>query len=157
MEQTSSNGTEPIEGQHTPPQPITSRRVKDDRQVVTLPDEPAAFHRVSIGRGKWALMHMGMNRARRRAKAAADRAAKRRAKRTARVKACRAQRKAAAMMTLDQAIAAIRGYEVTPAEREEQLRSFAYGNAAISNPNVTREMVDRAAEELAREAGGNGE
>lgn len=97
MEQTGANGTEPIEGQHTLPQPLTSRRVKDDRPTVTLPDEPAAFAHVSIGRGKWALMHTGMNRARRRAKAAADQAKRRRAKRTARVKACRAQRKAAAM------------------------------------------------------------
>lgn len=50
-------------------------------------------------------------------------------------------------------LAAARDREMTPAEREEQRRSFAYGNAAISNPHVTREMVDRAAEELAREGG----
>ncbi len=37
---------------------------------------------------------------------------------------------------------------MTPEQREEQRRSFAYGNAKISNPNVTREMVDRAAEEM---------
>lgn len=29
--------------------------------------------------------------------------------------------------------------------REEQVRSFAYGNAALSDPDVTREMVDDAA------------
>lgn len=39
---------------------------------------------------------------------------------------------------------------MTAAEREEQRRSFAYGNAAIANGHVTREAIDRAAEELAR-------
>jgi hypothetical protein len=37
-------------------------------------------------------------------------------------------------------------------EREEQRRSFAYGNAAMSNPRVTREMIDRAAERLEAES-----
>jgi hypothetical protein len=41
--------------------------------------------------------------------------------------------------------------EMTPEEREAQRRSFAYGNAVIDNPNVTREMVDAAAEKIARE------
>lgn len=35
--------------------------------------------------------------------------------------------------------------------KERQRRSFAYGNVHIDNPNVTREMVDRAAERLASE------
>lgn len=35
---------------------------------------------------------------------------------------------------------------MTPEEREEQRRSFAYGNAAIENPGVTRELVDRVAD-----------
>jgi len=35
---------------------------------------------------------------------------------------------------------------MTPEQREEQRRSFAYGNAKISNPSVTREMIDLAAE-----------
>lgn len=30
-------------------------------------------------------------------------------------------------------------------EREAQRRSFAFGNASIDNPNVTREMIDAAA------------
>jgi hypothetical protein len=42
-------------------------------------------------------------------------------------------------------------HEMTPEEREAQRRSFAYGNAVIDNPNVTREMVDAAAEKIARE------
>jgi len=41
--------------------------------------------------------------------------------------------------------------EMTPAEKEEQRRSFAYGNANIENPAVTRAIIDRAAEELTRE------
>lgn len=38
------------------------------------------------------------------------------------------------------------GYVMTPAEREAQRRSFAFGNAAIDNPNVTREMVNEIAD-----------
>jgi hypothetical protein len=37
-------------------------------------------------------------------------------------------------------------------EREEQRRSFAYGNTAFENPLITREMVDREAEKLAARA-----
>jgi hypothetical protein len=36
----------------------------------------------------------------------------------------------------------------TAREKEEQRRSFAYGNIAIENPRITREMIDKAAEEL---------
>lgn len=36
----------------------------------------------------------------------------------------------------------------TPAEKEEQRRSFAYGNTKIENPRITREMVDKAADDL---------
>jgi hypothetical protein len=39
----------------------------------------------------------------------------------------------------------------TPQEREDQRRSFAYGNTAFENPRITREMVDRQAEKLATE------
>lgn len=35
---------------------------------------------------------------------------------------------------------------MTPAEREAQRRSFAYGNVAIDNPLVTRALVDEVAE-----------
>ena len=34
----------------------------------------------------------------------------------------------------------------TPADRERQRRSFAYGNAKTENDRVTRAMIDRAAE-----------
>ena len=40
----------------------------------------------------------------------------------------------------------------TPEHREEQRRSFAFGNTAFENKLITREMVDREAEKLAREA-----
>lgn len=38
--------------------------------------------------------------------------------------------------------------EVSPEQKEEQRRSFAYGNTNIENPRITRETVDQAAEEL---------
>ncbi len=41
--------------------------------------------------------------------------------------------------------------EPSPEHREAQRRSFAYGNAAFENDLVTREMIDREAEKLARE------
>ena len=36
----------------------------------------------------------------------------------------------------------------TPEEKEQQRRSFAYGNTKIENSRITREMVDSAADEL---------
>jgi hypothetical protein len=48
--------------------------------------------------------------------------------------------------------------ESTPEQRELQRRSFAYGNTAFENSRITREMVDREAERLARESNvGSGE
>ena len=40
--------------------------------------------------------------------------------------------------------------EMTPAEQEEQRRSFAYGNTKIENDLITREMIDEAADRLAK-------
>jgi hypothetical protein len=40
----------------------------------------------------------------------------------------------------------------TAEQRELQRRSFAFGNTAFENKLITREMIDRQAEELAREA-----
>jgi hypothetical protein len=37
---------------------------------------------------------------------------------------------------------------LTPEDKEAQRRSFAYGNAKLHNPKVTREDIDRAAERL---------
>jgi hypothetical protein len=38
--------------------------------------------------------------------------------------------------------------EASPEQKEEQRRSFAYGNTNIENPRITRETVDQEAEEL---------
>jgi hypothetical protein len=39
----------------------------------------------------------------------------------------------------------------TAEQREEQRRSFAYGNTAFENSRITREMIDQQAEKLAGE------
>lgn len=39
----------------------------------------------------------------------------------------------------------------TDAQREEQRRSFAYGNTAFENELITREMIDRQAELIEKE------
>jgi len=41
----------------------------------------------------------------------------------------------------------LKNYKVTEKERKEQAISFAYGNVKLSNPNITREMVEKAYEE----------
>jgi hypothetical protein len=38
--------------------------------------------------------------------------------------------------------------KVNEAQREEQRRSFVYGNTAVENEQITREMVNRQAEAL---------
>lgn len=40
--------------------------------------------------------------------------------------------------------------QMTPAQQEEQRRSFAYGNTKIENDLITRDMIDEAAERLAK-------
>jgi hypothetical protein len=40
--------------------------------------------------------------------------------------------------------------EFSSAEKEEQRRSFAYGNTKIENSRITREIVDREAESLSK-------
>jgi hypothetical protein len=52
---------------------------------------------------------------------------------------------------------AARTAETTPEHREEQRRTFAYGNTAFENSRITREMVDRQADKLAREASPKGQ
>ena len=37
---------------------------------------------------------------------------------------------------------------MTPAQEEEQCRSFAYGNTKLGNDLITRKMIDEAAERL---------
>jgi hypothetical protein len=53
------------------------------------------------------------------------------------------------MPTIEELIEATRKITMTPEQAEEQRRSFAYGNTAIENDLITREMVDEAAERLA--------
>jgi hypothetical protein len=45
-----------------------------------------------------------------------------------------------------------KGVVATPEHREEQRRSFAYGNTAYENGRITREMVNEQADKLARAA-----
>jgi hypothetical protein len=49
---------------------------------------------------------------------------------------------------LDKLIQAAKFRDFTAREREEQRRSFAYGNTRIENSRITRETVDKAAETL---------
>ena len=39
----------------------------------------------------------------------------------------------------------------TPEQREQQRRSFVYGNTHFENELITREMIDREAEKLAKD------
>ena len=38
--------------------------------------------------------------------------------------------------------------EMTPLQKEAQRRSFVYGNTKIANEAITRDMVDKAAEQI---------
>jgi hypothetical protein len=38
--------------------------------------------------------------------------------------------------------------KLSPEQKEEQRRSFAYGNTNIENSRITRDTVDREAEDL---------
>lgn len=49
---------------------------------------------------------------------------------------------------LDRLLERARNHFPSPEEIDEHRRSFAYGNAALANPDVTRAMVNRAAEKL---------
>ena len=42
--------------------------------------------------------------------------------------------------------------QTTAEHREQQRRSFAYGNTAFENRRITRDMIDQQAEQLARES-----
>lgn len=53
--------------------------------------------------------------------------------------------------SLDLLIEAARKAAPSPEQQEEQRRSFAYGNTAFENELITREMIDRQAEAIARE------
>jgi hypothetical protein len=49
---------------------------------------------------------------------------------------------------LQKLIEAAKRHDSTVEEREQQRRSFAYGNTKIENSLITREMVDEEAERL---------
>lgn len=48
----------------------------------------------------------------------------------------------------DTLIEKARDITLTPKEREEQRRSFAYGNLKMSRPDLTREDIDKAADKI---------
>ncbi|HEV2161486.1 MAG TPA: hypothetical protein VGR52_04520 [Stellaceae bacterium] len=56
--------------------------------------------------------------------------------------------------TLAELIERARTIEMTSDEREQQRRSFAYGNTSIENDLITRAMVDECAETLKRRPSG---
>ncbi|KPQ10956.1 MAG: Protein of unknown function (DUF1804) [Saliniramus fredricksonii] len=58
---------------------------------------------------------------------------------------------------LSELIEAARRIRQSPEQREEQRRSFAYGNTAFENSRITREMVAEQSERLAREAKAQGD
>jgi len=49
---------------------------------------------------------------------------------------------------LEQLLREARNVKMSASEREEQRRSFAFGNSNIENERITRATIDRAAEEL---------
>jgi hypothetical protein len=46
--------------------------------------------------------------------------------------------------TLDELIESIRGTVMSPEQLRAQLRTLVYGNTAIENPDMTRDIVARA-------------
>ena len=54
------------------------------------------------------------------------------------------------MSRLDHIIEKAKKYQMSPQEKEEQRRSFAYGNAKIENDHITKQMIDKAAGANAR-------
>ncbi|MBS7540020.1 hypothetical protein KHC27_13880 [Ancylobacter lacus] len=49
-------------------------------------------------------------------------------------------------------IEAAKRVEPSAEHREQQRRSFAYGNTSFENGRITRSMIDEQAEKLARQA-----
>jgi hypothetical protein len=52
---------------------------------------------------------------------------------------------------LKKLLEAARTAKPTPEHREQQRRSFVYGNTHFENELITREMIDREAEKLAKD------
>lgn len=53
---------------------------------------------------------------------------------------------------LSQLLRRAKRVEMSPEQKEEQRRSFAFGNANIENSRVTKEMVNQQAELMKRRA-----
>lgn len=53
--------------------------------------------------------------------------------------------------TLKPLLEAAKRVDMTPRDKEEQRRSFAFGNTAIENDRITKELVDSEAEHLSVE------
>lgn len=51
---------------------------------------------------------------------------------------------------LQRLVEASKKVKATAEQREQQRRSFAYGNTSFENPRITRQMIDAEAEKLAR-------
>ncbi len=57
--------------------------------------------------------------------------------------------------TFEQLMALAWGVQMTPEDLERQRRSFAFGNANIDNPAITRELIDEAADKIDSERAGS--
>jgi hypothetical protein len=55
------------------------------------------------------------------------------------------------VMELQELLKAAKNFVMSSDQREEQRRSFVFGNTNIENPRITREMVDKEAEALKNE------
>lgn len=51
---------------------------------------------------------------------------------------------------LEKLIRATKSVDFTAEDKEQQRRSFAYGNTKIENSRITRELIDEEAESLAK-------
>jgi hypothetical protein len=52
---------------------------------------------------------------------------------------------------LDRLIELARQYAMTPAEQEQQVRSFAFGNTHFENQTITKQDIDEAMDSLRAE------
>jgi hypothetical protein len=62
----------------------------------------------------------------------------------------RAERDGKMTENLNELLEATKKVKPSTEENEQQRRSFAFGNTNIENPSITRETVDKEAEELRR-------
>jgi hypothetical protein len=51
---------------------------------------------------------------------------------------------------LEKLVEAARKIKPSPSDREQQRRSFAFGNTHFENSLITREMIDKAADEISK-------